>query len=300
MSTPLARRNQLRDAPAWVHALAWGAFALITLSWIVFYFTYRDANVWQHWLGSDGGQKWPTGTETHFYERIYPNSVFRTPANTWSNLGYVLVGLYILAYALYDARRATTQTDPNAVRQPALLAYLGVFCIILGFGSAFMHASLTSEGHWADVFGMFGSIVALIALHWGRWCPTLTVGSYQVRTWPFLVALALSTTLFLMQGLSRSVDMSIMVGLISTIVASFCVDFFLRRSDMQHRWHIFSTLSFAIAFGIWNLTNAKKFTDPDVWYQGHAIWHVLTAFSLGFMAIFYRSEIPRHPEAHTP
>lgn len=297
MLASVAERNRLRDAPLWVHFLAWGAFACITLSWIVFYFTYRDANAWLHWLGSDGAQNWPTGNETHFAERIYPNSIFRTPSNTWSNLGYVLVGVYILAYALYDFRRETSLRDPYAVRVPALMTYFGIVCIALGFGSAFMHASLTGTGGWYDIFAMFGSLVAMIALHWGRWVPVITFGTRRLPTWPLFIAVAIPVTYTLAEVHGRFSDIQIMTGLIGTIITSFCIDFVLRRSNIQHRWYILSALSFALAFTIWNLTNAKRFTSPDVWYQGHAIWHVLTGFSLGFMAILYRSEKPLVSEA---
>ncbi len=293
MSAVFAQRNRLRDAPLWVHLLAWGAFAAITLAWVIFYYSYRDANAWLHWLGSDGAQNWPNGNETHFAERIHPNSIFRTRSNTWSNLGYVFVGVYVLAYALYDFRRKTSPTDPYAVRVPALMAYFGFFCVGLGFGSAFMHASLTGIGGWYDLFFMFGSIVAMIALHWGRWVPTLRIGALRLPTWPLLIAIAIPTTYTINEMHGRFSDIQIMTGLIGTIVTCVCIDFAMRRVSLQHRWYLLSALSFAIAFTIWNLTNAKRFTSPDDWYQGHGIWHVLTGFSLGFMAILYRSEAPR-------
>lgn len=305
MSDLVTRRNRLRDAPLWVHGLALGAFTFIMLSWVVFYYAYRDANVWLHWLGSDGAQHWPTGSETHFAERIHPNSVFRTPSNTWSNLGFVFVGVYILAYALYDFRRNTTPADPYAVRRPALMAYFGFCCVLLGYGSAFMHASLTGIGVSSDVYAMFGSLVALIALHWGRWVPEISLRDIRLPTWPLLVAVAMlvSYSLVELHGRGRFSDIlifsdiQIMTGLIGTVVTSVCIDFVMRRYSMQHRWYILSALSFAVAFTIWNLTNAKRFTSPDDWYQGHGIWHVLTGFSLGFMAILYRSEARILPAA---
>lgn len=263
------------------------------LSWVFFYYSYRDANIWLHWLGSDGAQQWPTGNETHFAERIHPNSPFRTPSNTWSNLGYCLVGLYILAFAAYDYFRPATERDPYAVREPALMAYLGLFCVALGFGSAYMHASLTGIGGWFDIFSMFGSLVAMIALHWGRWVPAVYVAGRRFPTWPLLIAVAFPATYYLTEAHNHFTDIQIMTGLIGTVVVSMVIDFALRQRSMQHRWYILSALAFALAFGIWNLTNAKRFTSPDVWYQGHAIWHLLTACSLGFMAILYRSEAPR-------
>jgi len=82
-----------------------------------------------------------------------------------------------------------------------------------------------------------------------------------------------------------------MIALIGTIMSSFCVDIVLRQTRIEHRWHILSSLAFIVAYGIWNLTNAGRFSGPDAWFQGHAVWHVLTGVSLGCMAILYRSEI---------
>jgi len=50
-----------------------------------------------------------------FAEAVYPG-IFRTRANTWSNPGYFLVGLYVIAFAWCDARRKTTEHEPYAVR----------------------------------------------------------------------------------------------------------------------------------------------------------------------------------------
>lgn len=298
MNTHVTR--PLRDAPFWVHVLAWGAFAVVTLGTVALYYAYRDTDVWLQWLGSDGAQRWPQGTETHFNERIYALSIFRTPSNTFSNLGYVFVGLYILAYALWDFRRTKRDDAPYAVRQPALMAYFGWACCLLGFGSAYMHASLTGVGGWWDIFAMFGSLVAMIALHWGRWVPTVSLGRFRVPAWPVLIAVALPVSYQLAELHGRFSDIQIMTGLITTIIVSFGIDIARGRTRIEHRWHMLAALSFAFAFGIWNLTNANRFTNPDVWYQGHAIWHILTACSLGFMAILYRTETPVPLETDVP
>jgi len=293
MSTPLDDQRPLRDAPLWVHLLAWASFGVVTVGTIILYYSYRDTDVWAQWLGSDGAQRWPKGIETHFNERIRATSIFRTPANTFSNLGYVLVGLYILAYALWDYRRPLGPNAPYALRKPPLMIYFGINCIGLGFGSAYMHASLTGVGGWWDILFMFGSLVAIIALHWARWIPEIPLGKYRLPTWPLFIAIAAPLTYGLAELHGRFTDIQIMSFLIGTIISSFLLDFILRRNRIQHRWHILAALSFAVAFGIWLLTNANRFTSPDVWYQGHAIWHVLTGCSLGFFAIQYRTEVPR-------
>jgi hypothetical protein len=292
MTANTSPQRPLREAPRWVHLLAWGAFGLTTIVWVIAFYAYRNDDVWLRWLGSNGPQNWPLGTETHFNERIFPASIFRTPANTFSNLGYVFVGLYIIAYALWDYRRSVSPNAPYALRRPPLMIYFGFVCICLGFGSAFMHASLTGTGGWYDIFAMFGSLVAIIALHLGRWLPDITLGKLRLPIWPVLIGIAAPTSYALAEVHGRFSDIQIMTGLILTIILCFGVDLFRGRTRIQHRWHLLAVSSFLLAFGIWNLTNANRFTSPDGWLQGHAIWHVLTACSLGFMGILYRTEVP--------
>jgi len=147
---------------------------VITLALLVLFYLYRETDVWLQLLGNTAK------TKGAFAEAIRGESIFRTPANTWCNLAYVLVGLYILAYAWWDARRETTEQDPYAVRRPALMGLFGVACLVLGFGSGLMHASLTSLGHKSDVFGMYFSMSALIALHWARLIPDIPFGQRRV------------------------------------------------------------------------------------------------------------------------
>jgi hypothetical protein len=41
----------------------------------------------------------------------------------------------------------------------------------------------------------------------------------------------------------------------------------------------------------WLLDVAGKFSGPDAWLQGHAVWHLLAGLSLASMYLFYRSEV---------
>jgi hypothetical protein len=40
----------------------------------------------------------------------------------------------------------------------------------------------------------------------------------------------------------------------------------------------------------WVMDVAGKFSGPDTWLQGHAVWHLLTALSLAAIYLYYRSE----------
>jgi predicted NAD/FAD-dependent oxidoreductase len=57
---------------------------------------HDGANVWQAW--SEGREL----RQPNYAERIQHAAFFRTRANTWSNLAYVVVGLYACAVAAGD------------------------------------------------------------------------------------------------------------------------------------------------------------------------------------------------------
>jgi len=46
----------------------------------------------------------------------------------------------------------------------------------------------------------------------------------------------------------------------------------------------------ALAITFRQLDVAGRFGTPDTFLQGHALWHLLTAASLGAMYMYYRSE----------
>ena len=94
---------KINKCPWWVHGVALGTFTALTLILVIVFLVYRDVNVWEGWHASKDLMN-PSYTEA-----IYEHSVFRTRANTWSNLAYVFVGLYAIAIALYDHRRTWTK-----------------------------------------------------------------------------------------------------------------------------------------------------------------------------------------------
>lgn len=55
----------------------------------------------------------------------------------------------------------------------------------------------------------------------------------------------------------------------------------------------YGAASLVLGIYIWRLDVANAFSPPDAWWQGHAIFHLIMAVTLGAMAQFFRSEVPR-------
>ncbi len=218
-------------------------------------------------------------TATHcFCELPRAGTLVLQPANTWSSFGYVLIGfLMIVAPAGRDAASAM---PPLAART------LGLTAIVVGLGSALMHATLTLWGQFLDVLGMYlvGSFLLVRAL--ARWrsisdgraialyvalCGVLTallIAMPEVRRWLFAVLLILA----------------IVVELV-----------FARRLRPGARlaFYLGGIFATALAFAIWILDQQGTICAPHSLLQGHAIWHLLGGASLWLSYAYYRSERPR-------
>lgn len=174
---------------------------------------FRERNIWDGWTESSGLR------HPAYRERIHWQGMFRTRANTWSNLAYILVGGYALALGWRDWRhpRPSAGGYGHVERTPALSLLFGLSCCYLGFGSGFFHASLTRSGQQLDVAAMYSTLVALIAFNLGRWQPRIKTGRWTggVPSWPFLCGLAVLADWLLYQykwSLSSQLVLPTLVG----------------------------------------------------------------------------------------
>ena len=282
-------RNTLRGAPRWVHGLSWGIFGAFTLVLVVLYLIYRDTDVWMILCDT------PLPAKHGFNEALHA-SIYRQRANTLSNLAYVLVGLYVIAYAWWDYRRPTKETDPYAVRHPALMGLFGMTCIELGIGSGLMHAAMTPWGWKLDVLGMIAPLSVLVALHCVRWVPSIPLGGIRWPTWPVSGFLAVTISTFCAFNDRIATAGVVAYGaFIAVVGAGMAVEYFFGKTSQQYRWLVLSFITLVLAYTIWNLDKAGQFSSPESWFQGHSVWHLLTAITLGSAAMFYRSEVPIDP-----
>lgn len=253
--------------PRWVHAAAWGGLAVLSAALVVVWLQYAHVDVWSGWTAADELAR------PIYAERVHARSVLRTRMNTWSNLAFVLVGLYALALAAHD-RGAPAQGYVR--RTPALSALFGAACVYLGAGSGLFHASLTRLGQQLDVAAMYAPLLALLSISAGRALPR--VGARP--SWPLLVALTLAASALLF---AFKWQMSSAVALPSLILAVIAARLgeHARGSHPATRWLAVGAGCMVVAVTCRQLDVAGRFTGPDHWLQGHALWHLLCAGALG-------------------
>lgn len=288
-SPKLSSNRPLLDFPKWIHAFAWGGILALVLLLVGVSSYYDGQIVWQDWTEARELR------QPAYAERIYPEDVFRTRANSWSNLAYVLVGFYAVGLAVHDSRRMHPGTGAYLIKTPALSIVFGAACGYLGFGSGFFHASLTRWGQHLDVAAMYAPLLALIAISAGGWIPRVSLRADRpsLPTWPILAGLVVLVS-YLLYHYKWSMNSSeVLTVLILTSSVLVVADQYQRRRQQAIRWLVLGLVTMILARLCWDLDRAKKFSGPDAWLQGHALWHLLTALSLFSTYLFYRTE-PRH------
>jgi hypothetical protein len=208
-------------------------------------------------------QSWSPGT-VHFCEARLSAWV-REPANAWSSLAYLAVGLWML-------RR----------RQPGIVIAAQVF---IGAGSFLFHASGTFVGEMCDQGGMYLLSAIMLA------CPYAYARREQTaRPWllPALVfgIVAASVAVNL---IARPIGIPLFaVELAFGLRAVFRVR---QTSTHQARRDLVTALClFGTSFAIWTTDVTGLVCDPDlhVW-NGHATWHVLNALAIFFLGRFLQA-----------
>ena len=138
---------------------------------------------------------------------------------------------------------------------------------------------------------MYSPLVVLVALNLGRWKPRVNSSTGKVfLTWPLLAGLALATCLLLFY-FKWSINTGLtLLTLILSVTGFALMDLFKPRRRRLVRWAVLASVTVVAARVCWQLDVARKFSGPDTWFQGHAVWHLLTGLSLAGIYFFYRSE----------
>ncbi|MBI3890164.1 MAG: ceramidase domain-containing protein [Candidatus Wallbacteria bacterium] len=186
-----------------------------------------------------------------------------TPANTWSNLAY-------LAVALFVWRRARTDSE-------GLLRLYAPACAFLGGASFLFHASYTLFFQFFDYLGMFVILALLIATNLRRagWVSGARAPALYAA---LVVALSASIPCLHAAGLPYQ----LLIVFLSLLVIAQELHLYLRgprASSYAWFFRAVGALFLAAAFAALDLT--RCWCDPaNHWLQGHVLWHVASALAL--------------------
>lgn len=192
----------------------------------------------------------------------------KEPANAWSNIAYLVVGVALIVRATRDRRFG--------------LVHIGVTETLIAFGSFFFHASATFVGEVADVMAMLMFSLYMLTANLRRalgWSSRREIGTYVVAC---VASLAI---LLVTRGLG------ILLFSAQIIVALSVEAWLFRRLHPRRSYYVplrRMGAMFAFAYAIWWLDVLRVVCLPSIhWISGHAIWHVLNSTCFWFLYSFY-------------
>ncbi len=234
------------------------------------------------WTGMKVSQ---SAVTVEYCEFNHPERLFHQPINTYSNLIYFFYGLLVFQLALKDLKLVEVK-GVNSVRSSSYLSILlAANFIYLSFGSAFFHSSLTWIGQRVDMNATYGLTLSLIC-----------IGLVQVLvkkelTKQIQVGLVVGM-LLLIAGflpLALQISSSILLPSLFFILLVFgIINYFQYPSQRSPLLGLLSFVLLAVAIQIRSMDVAKINCDPLSIWQGHALWHFLTATSSLCMYLYFR------------
>jgi hypothetical protein len=206
----------------------------------------------------------------------------RQPANTWTNIGFFIVAIWIL----------------RSARRDRCEHLRGLVWIVLatGLGSAFFHASETLAGRLFDYGGMYLGAAYMVGVNVRRW---LLLGRRAIRRL-FWAAAAGPVLLMLIED-RYAMTLYALIGILCCVFLEVYLFLRQRRHGMQvhYRWLGAYWSFFLLGLVFWWLDKERLLCRPDNhWITGHGLWHLLCALSFCFVYLFYRQfDVLRFPEA---
>lgn len=187
------------------------------------------------------------------------------PLNSWSNLAFLFVGGLAL-------RRP---------REPLSILF-ALSCAVLAVGSFLFHATVTREMQWLDMVGTYAVLVAVAARG--------AAVSFELAVAPVLAVALVADALFAIFKWSISANVALPLLMVA---ASIPITRRVMLGEGSVRGALVPVGLFALALALRQLDVAHVACDPEGLYQGHALWHLLTAASLGLWFFFFDAA-PEH------
>lgn len=190
-------------------------------------------------------------------------SYFSEPANTWSNLGFLIVGIYLIR----------TRNSPEARRFGWIVAVMGVL-------SAIYHATNNAFTQRLDFLGM--ALMTSYLLIWVVSGFALKGFSFLKNYW-FFVSLNLLIVIIL-DALKIPIQLLLMLNAVPLLLAQLYLILCLKNRR--------GAVDFFLSFGVLVVAQISAqidlkriYCDPaHPWLHGHVIWHGLCALAMLFAA----------------
>lgn len=205
----------------------------------------------REWSGSPN-VKWCEESLCRFIEE---------PANTWSNLLYILVGFCLIKN--YQTLK--------------LLSYSALF---VGVSSFFYHMTNSAFSQYMDFLGMFFFFGCILSYNFAR------LKKLKRNTFLFILTL-FNILYYIFWTLSIPVQLIIGVSILVMFLTEFLI--YKKRDEVLEYKNYWIATGFLSCGAFFSASDLKRLycVPENHYFQGHALWHVLGAISMIFIFKFY-------------
>ena len=240
---------------------------------------FLDSSLWEGMVVSK------SALTVEYCEFNHPERFFHQPINTYSNLIYFFYGLVVFQLALKDIKGLGSVKANTVENFPYLSLLLAANFIYLSIGSAFFHSSLTWIGQRVDMNATYGLTLSLICI---GFVVNIIKKDLSSRMQLAIVAIMLLLTgLFL--PLALQISSSILLpSLFLLLFVLATLNYLCYRRQRFPLLGILGIVLLVVAIQIRALDVAKVNCDPYSIWQGHALWHLLTATSSLCLYFYFR------------
>lgn len=236
----------------------------------------------EFWKGMKVSQ---SAIQVEYCEYNHPDRFFHQPINTYSNLAYFFLGLIVFQWGLKDLKTKPNSLENSISRFPVISLLAGICLMYLGIGSAFFHASLTYAGQRVDMNGTYGITLVLIAVG----LLNVFLKGKPRKQVEFFVTIFLILLILAFYFIAPMVSSAVLLpAMFLILLVLVLINYFQYR---KQKYLILGVMGFVLLFfaiKIRTLDVQKINCDPYSIWQGHALWHLLTASSSFMTYSFFR------------
>jgi hypothetical protein len=270
--------SYVKSPGRWAWLIIWSVVFLACIAAVVI----ADLAHWHPWANVPATRiAWYHHEEC---EQVYSTGILLQLANFWSNFAYLAIALLI------------------ATHDSLLGRVIGATFVLLTFGSGWFHGSLSEYGQTVDIAGVY--------------CGLLAIASYGIveltrmqhtdpRAWLLMIAaIILGVVGAILRTQVHFFDSDYFTPLLVVIVLVFGVVAALRLSGAKQPllWPGVMALLAGLVALVFKFTDGDDnllaqhhgvYLDctyhPTSLFQGHAVWHVLSAYMFLCMFEFFNS-----------
>jgi hypothetical protein len=273
-----------------------------------------DHEEWEErWIENEGAADWCEATNPAF--------LIKNPANTMSNVGFVIAGVIMIGLAIEDARALrlarqnvrTTDADeyyeiscPSAnvgiLRLPSISILWGATNIYLGVASGVYHATLLKFWGYMDVASIYAVLSVPVLYDLMRFTPWNRGAKLSAAIVYAMEAGIIMATIFAIVYNKTIPDQYVphaVAGLVGAdIFLRFVYIFLWPRKSKYNCTGVVHSIMVAVGVGVVIVllrlseqsTDCPEGVNPNSYLQVHAVFHICAAEAIFLSYILTRSE----------